>query len=61
VGAGARPNTLENVIAWIKNPQDLKPGVLMPGTQTAAPNGFPATGLSDEDVRAVAAYLLSLK
>ncbi|HEY8470209.1 MAG TPA: cytochrome c oxidase subunit II [Longimicrobiales bacterium] len=61
VGAGARPNTLENVIAWIKNPQDLKPGALMPGTQTAAPNGFPATGLSDEDVRAVAAYLLSLK
>ncbi len=61
VGAGARPNTLENVIAWIKDPQDLKPGVLMPGTQTAAPNGFPATGLSDEEVRAVAAYLLSLK
>ena len=61
VGAGARPNTLENVIAWIKNPQDLKPGALMPGTQTPAPNGFPATGLSDEDVRAVAAYLLSLK
>src|SRR5690606_1231417 len=61
VGAGARPNTLEHVIAWNKNPQDLKPGALMPGTQTAAPNGFPATGLSDEDVRAVAAYLLSLK
>jgi cytochrome c oxidase subunit 2 len=61
VGAGARPNTLENVIAWITNPQDLKPGALMPGTRAAAPNGFPATGLSDEEVRAVAAYLLSLK
>jgi len=61
VGAGARPNTLENVIAWITNPQDLKPGALMPGTRTPAPNGFPATGLSDEEVRAVAAYLLSLK
>nr|PZN89535.1 MAG: cytochrome c oxidase subunit II [bacterium] len=61
VGAGARPNTLENVIAWIKDPQAIKPGALMPGTQKAAPNGFPATGLSDEDVRAVAAYLLSLK
>ncbi|HEX7090915.1 MAG TPA: cytochrome c oxidase subunit II [Longimicrobiales bacterium] len=61
VGAGARPNTLENVVAWITNPQQLKPGALMPGTQTPAPNGFPPTGLSPDEVRAVAAYLLSQK
>jgi len=59
VGAGAQPNTQENVEAWIRNPRDLKPGALMPGTQVEAA-GFPPTGLSDEEVRAVAAYLLSL-
>lgn len=59
VGAGARPNTQENVEAWIRNPRDLKPGTLMPGAQVEA-GGFPPTGLSDEDVRAVAAYLRSL-
>lgn len=59
VGAGARPNTQENVEAWIRDPRALKAGTLMPGTTTEAA-GFPPTGLSDEEVRAVAAYLLSL-
>jgi cytochrome c oxidase subunit 2 len=60
VGAGARHNTLENVIAWINRPQDLKPGALMPGAKVGAA-GMPATGLSDEEIRLVATYLLSLK
>jgi cytochrome c oxidase subunit II len=60
VGAGARHNTLENVIAWINRPQDLKPGALMPGAKAGAA-GMPATGLSDEEIRLVATYLLSLK
>lgn len=60
VGAGARRNTLENVIAWITSPQSLKPGVLMPGARVGG-GGMPPTGLSDEEVRAVAAYLTSLK
>jgi cytochrome c oxidase subunit 2 len=59
VGAGARPNTQENIEAWIRNPRALKAGTLMPGTQQEAA-GFPPTGLSDEEVRAVAAYLRSL-
>jgi cytochrome c oxidase subunit 2 len=60
VGAGALPNTLEDVEAWIKDPQAVKPGALMPGAQR--PLGeFPATGLTDAEIRAVAAYLLSLK
>ncbi len=59
VGAGARRNTQENVEAWIRNPRAMKAGALMPGTQEGAA-GFPATNLSDEEVRAVAAYLLSL-
>ena len=59
VGAGARPNTQENVEAWIRNPRDLKAGALMPGAQEDAA-GFPATGLSEEEIRAVATYLRSL-
>jgi cytochrome c oxidase subunit 2 len=60
VGAGALPNTQENVERWIQNPQDVKAGTLMPGAVEAG-GGFPPTNLTAEDVRAIAAYLLSLK
>ncbi len=60
VGAGALPNTQENVQRWIQNPQAVKAGALMPGAGEAA-GGFPATGLTSEEVRAIAAYLVSLK
>jgi cytochrome c oxidase subunit 2 len=50
LAAGMWPNTPENVAEWVKDPQRLKPGVKMP-----------ALGLSDEQAKAVAAYLLSLK
>jgi cytochrome c oxidase subunit 2 len=50
LGAGLRPNTPENVAAWVRDPHALKPGVKMPGL-----------GLSEADARALAAYLLSLK
>ena len=50
VAAGILPSTLDNVAAWVKDPQALKPGVKMP-----------ALGLTDEQAHAVAAYLLSLK
>ncbi len=50
VAAGILPSTLDNVAAWVKDPPALKPGVKMP-----------ALGLTDEQARAVAAYLLSLK
>jgi cytochrome c oxidase subunit 2 len=50
LAAGMWPNTAENVAEWVKDPQRLKPGVKMP-----------ALGLSDEQARAVAAYLMSLK
>lgn len=68
IGAGALPNTPENLERWIRDPRGVKAGALMPGTQVGAPaptapNGplFPATGLSDEEVHAVAAYLSSLR
>lgn len=60
VGAGARPNTLENVIAWIEHPAAVKPGALMPGAKVPG-GGMPATNLSAEEIRAIATYLISLK
>jgi cytochrome c oxidase subunit 2 len=50
LGAGMWPNTPAHVTAWLKNPPALKPGVKMP-----------ALGLTDDEAKAVAAYLLSLK
>ena len=50
LAAGIFPNTPEAVAAWLKNPPALKPAAKMP-----------ALGLTDDQARAVAAYLLSLK
>ncbi|MEX2529155.1 MAG: cytochrome c oxidase subunit II [Gemmatimonadota bacterium] len=60
VGAGTLENNEENVVRWIMHPQLIKPGVLMPGVDTPGGN-WPATGFSEDEVRAIAAYLLSLK
>ena len=60
LAAGARQNTIENLEQWIRDPESLKPGALMPGTRKGAA-GMPATGLSEEEVKAIAAYLHSLK
>lgn len=43
-------NTPEHVKAWIQNPQDLKPGTMMPDL-----------GLSDAEATDLAAFLLTLK
>ena len=48
--AGMWPTTPENVAEWVKDPQRLKPGVKMP-----------TLGLTDEQAKAVAAYLVSLQ
>src|SRR5438128_756062 len=50
VAAGLLPNTPANVLAWIQDPPAVKPGVKMP-----------ALGLSQDEARAVAGYLASLK
>jgi len=60
VGALAVPATLENVERWIHRPQDIKPGALMPGALEGA-GGMPATGLNAQEIKAIAAYLKSLK
>lgn len=60
IAAGMLENTIENLEAWIKAPQDIKPGALMPGSAVAGGN-WPATNLTDDQVSAIAAYLHSLR
>jgi cytochrome c oxidase subunit 2 len=50
LAAGAIENTRENLRAWIKNPDAIKPGCLMP-----------AMKLSDEQIDGVVNYLSSLR
>jgi cytochrome c oxidase subunit 2 len=33
IAAGAAPNTRESLLAWVRNPDNLKHGVLMPAMQ----------------------------
>jgi cytochrome c oxidase subunit 2 len=49
-GAGAVPNTLENRRLWIRNPEVIKPGSLMPAME-----------LSEQEVDALTAYLETLR
>ncbi len=44
--AGELPNTEENLIKWIRDPQQMEPG-----------NAMPDMGVSEEDARNIAAYL----
>jgi cytochrome c oxidase subunit 2 len=60
VGAGAARNTIDNVQQWIRDPQSVKAGTLMPGATTPG-GGMPPTNLTDEEIRLVATYLMSLK
>lgn len=54
LAAGVVPNTRENVETWLRDPQEIKPGNYMPQLwQANDPN-------ADEEIAAVAAYLLSL-
>lgn len=59
LGAGWLENTQQNLERWITAPHEVKPGVLMPGVNVAGGN-WPATNLTEDQVEAVAAYLLSL-
>lgn len=51
IGSGAAPDTIAGLESWIYNPNDYKEGVLMPAYKT----------LSEKDIKALAAYLYSLK
>jgi cytochrome c oxidase subunit 2 len=50
IAAGVLDNTTENLIRWIANPQEVKPGNLMPNMD-----------LTDDQVEQLAAYLMSLR
>ena len=50
IASGAAPNTRENLRRWIENPSALKPGCKMP-----------AMGLTNQQLDAVTAYLVSLR
>ena len=50
LGGGTIPNDRANLTAWIRNPHDAKPGVLMPASE-----------LDDQDVAALVEYLEGLR
>jgi cytochrome c oxidase subunit 2 len=50
IAAGILENTTANMIRWLRNPGEVKPGALMPNLQ-----------LTDEELRTLAAYLRSLE
>jgi len=64
IAAGMLENTPENLQTWIRDPRSVKPGVQMPGAQynvSYEGSTFPPTNLNDEQIRALAAYLSSMK
>jgi len=50
LGSGAAPNNPETLRVWVRNPQAIKEGCLMPDMR-----------LSDQDLDQIVAYLLTLK
>lgn len=48
--AGTLPNTADNLIHWIQNPQQVIPG-----------NDMPELGVTDSDARDIASYLYTLQ
>lgn len=64
IAAGMLENTPENLERWIRDPKSVKPGVQMPGADYPAfyeGLTFPATNVNDEQIRALAAYLSSMR
>lgn len=56
IASGVLENNAQNLARWINNSADVKPGSLMP------PQGASAGGtLTDDQIDAIAAYLLSLR
>jgi len=48
--AGLLPNTPDNLVHWVRDPQSVTPG-----------NAMPSSGLSAQEARDVAAYLYTLR
>ena len=50
IASGIAPNTVENLRAWIRDPESLKPGSRMP-----------AMKLTDRELDSVTTYLATLR
>ena len=64
IAAGMLENTRENLMAWITDPNAIKPGAQMPGADyevTYEGSTFPPLNLNEEQIRALAAYLSSMR
>jgi cytochrome c1 len=48
--AGHAPNTMENLVRWIRDPQSISPGTAMPNL-----------GIDDATARDIAAYVYTLR
>ena len=57
--SGIMDNTHENLISWLTDPDEVKPGNIM--SKNASIYNDPDKALSDSEITALAAYLRSLK
>ena len=66
IAGGIYPNDTRHLVRWIKNARRMKPGILMPtlgaGEYDPVTKGFiPKTGLNDQQIADIVAYLQALK
>lgn len=64
IAAGMLENTPENLVKWITDPVGVKPGSQMPGADygiTYEGQTYPPLNLNQEQIRALAAYLSSMR
>jgi cytochrome c oxidase subunit 2 len=66
IGGGLFPNDTRHLARWIKNARAMKPGILMPTlgageTDPVTKAAVPATGLTDQQIADIVAYLQALK
>jgi cytochrome c oxidase subunit II len=66
IAGGIYPNDTKHLSLWIKNARRMKPGVLMPTLGAGEYDGvtkahIPKTGLNDQQIADVVAYLQALK
>jgi cytochrome c oxidase subunit II len=65
IGAGLFPNDAPHLARWIKNSRAMKPGVIMPtlgkGEYDPVLKTVVTTGLTDQEIADIVAYLHALK
>jgi cytochrome c oxidase subunit II len=66
IAGGIYPNDAKHLVRWIKNARRMKPGILMPtlgaGEYDPVTKAFiPKTGLNDQQIADIVAYLQALK